>query len=536
MIRRTPWWLATGLAWAVFAAPTPVVAAGNSLTDFIDCLEAWDIAGAQAIIDSLPAGSERDAQAGILAIYRAEYRQAEALLSAALASQQLPRDSRLAREANNYLLLARGEQRALGPALVQRDADNHFEAVFADARDQLLAPYLFTAMAAARRELGNELGILPDHTVRFEFVDDPAKLADVSPLTLDNVYTTGTIGITKYRRIIMLSPRVMFHGYPWLDTAVHEYVHYLVILHTGVKAPVWLHEGLAKLLESRWRSDKPLPLDPASRVLLGRALTTGNLVTFAEMHPSLAMLPSQERAALAYAQVETMLSILREDKGPAGIRHLLAQVANGVAAEDAFASAWGDSFAAFAAHWQATMRRRTATTSDGPKLRKPEFRNQAEPTPDLVNNPAADPSLIGDVFSHLGGGKARQHARLGVLLLLRGHLAAAARQYEKARKAEPARANDPQLARRLGELYLQLDRPADAAGLLRLAAAHDPENANLAAAEGRALRLQQDFVGARAALFRAVQHNPFIPSIHCDLAVVAETQAEREREQTHCNE
>jgi uncharacterized protein HemY len=74
-----------------------------------------------------------------------------------------------------------------------------------------------------------------------------------------------------------------------------------------------------------------------------------------------------------------------------------------------------------------------------------------------------------------------------VLLTLRGHLVPATRQYEKARAAEPRVAADPKLARRLGELYLQLAQPAKAAPLLRIAGADDPEQANVAASEGRAL-------------------------------------------------
>ena len=66
--------------------------------------------------------------------------------------------------------------------------------MFADSRDALIAPYLFTAMAAARTALGDDIGVTPDHPIRFEILDDPAKLALVSPLTLDNVYTTGTVG------------------------------------------------------------------------------------------------------------------------------------------------------------------------------------------------------------------------------------------------------------------------------------------------------------------------------------------------------
>ncbi len=140
-----------------------------------------------------------------------------------------------------------------------------------------------------------------------------------------------------------------------------------------------------------------------------------------------------------------------------------------------------------------------------------------------------DPSLHGDVFSHLGGGRGRKHARLGVLLTLRGHPQAAVIEYERARAVDPAIRNDPKLVRRLGELYLELERPVDALPLLIRAGEHEPDNANIAAAEARARRLTGDLAGASEALDRAVQQNPFIPGIHCDLAAIAEAEGDSAR-------
>lgn len=516
------------------AAATDPEALTAAAERFDDALEGWDLKAAEVALDLMPDGAARDVKAGALALYRADYPAAEKLLSGALTSGQLPAASALLQEAQHHLALARGEQRALGPALRQVSPDGHVEIIFADSRDTLIAPYLFAAMAAARAALGDDVGVTPDHPIRFEILDDPAKLALVSPLTLDNVYTTGTVGITKYRRIIMVSPRVLLQGYGWLDTAVHEYVHYIVTIRTKNRAPVWLQEGLAKLLETRWRSPSPVPLEPGPRKLLARALTKDDLVTFQEMYPSLAMLPSQERAALAYAQVQTMLELLRELRGRPGLTVLLDRVEAGESAEDALAAAWGADFASFEAEWKSTMRRRTAGKPTAtPVIKKLQFK---DPAKIAAADEPADPTLLGDVFSHLGGGKARQHARLGVLLTLRGHLAPAARQYEKARAAEPRVAADPKLARRLGELYLQLGQPAKAAPLLRIAGADDPEQPNVAAAEGRALLQLGDREAARAALARAVRVNPFIPTLHCDLARLADDEAERVREQALCRE
>lgn len=523
----------TGAPLALAGPDASDVDAWSDLAERFDgAINAWDLGDAADAVAAMPPGSARDVKAGVLAFHRAAYPEAESLLAGAVASGQLPPAGALREEAQHYLDLARGAQRALGPATRLTSPDGQVEVVFANAKDELIAPYLFAAMAEARQAFAADLGIEPDHPVRFEILDDAVKLALVSPLTRENVYTTGTVGITKYRRIVMVSPRVMLYGYGWIDTAVHEYVHYLVTLKTRNRAPVWLQEGLAKLLETRWRSREPLPLEPPARKLLAKALAADDLVTFAEMYPSLAMLPSQERAALAYAQVQTMLGVLHEERGGAGIDELLRRVAAGEDAEAALASAWGDSFERFDAHWRDVMKKRTAGKPGG-ALRKLQF---LAPDQQAAAEAGEDLSLLGDVFSHLGGGAARQHARLGVLLTLRGHLGAAAKQYEKARTSDARVRDDAKLARRLGELYLQLGKAARAVPLLRRAGEDDPEQPNLAAAEGRALRLVGDLAGARLALARALRVNPFIPALHCDLAQVATDPVEQQREQGLCRE
>ena len=517
-----------GLVLAL-ALATPASGRADPLADFDTHLTAWDVAAARAALLRAPASAPRQVKEGILAVYEADYARAEDLLTRALAGGALDDSSPAMLEARHYLALARGAQRALATAITLRSPDRNVEVVFADPKDTLLAPYLFEAMAAARAALAADLGVTPDHPVRIEILDDPAKLALVTPLTVDNIYTTGTIGVTKYRRIVMTSPRVLLYGYPWIDTAVHEYVHYLLTLRTRNLAPVWLQEGLAKLLETRWRGDDVAALDPASQRLLHRAIERDDLVTLAEMSPSIAMLPSQERAALAYAEVQTMLAFLRQRRGAAGITLLLDRVAAGDPAEDALATAWGDTFAAFLAAWTEEARRSTAPAArGGATLRERRFRDPGDTT--------ADPSLLGDIFSHLGGGKARQHARLGVLLTLRGHPRAALKEYEKARLVDPKARSDPKLARRLGELYLDLGDPARAAPLLAIAAADDPEQPSVAAAEGRARLRVGDRGGARAALQRALRINPFIPRLHCDLAELATNEAEASRERALCVE
>jgi tetratricopeptide (TPR) repeat protein len=528
-----------GLSPAFAAPPEPTSEAapqtvmGESFNRFMATVDGWDLDAAAVARDNIGNPRERELATGILAIYAADYPAAESTLAGVVAGSSDAAKDIVATRAAYYLDVARGAQLALGDAKPIRSDDGRFEAVFADPRDELLAPYLFTAMAAAYDELGDDIGIRPEHPIRFEFYDEPGKLALVTPLTLDNIYTTGTVGICKYRRIMMITPRVMVYGYGWIDTAVHEYVHYLVTMRTHNNAPVWMQEGLAKLMEIRWRSPEEVnageQLDAHSRKLLHDALANDSLVTLEQMHPSVAMLPSQELAALAYAEAETMLGLLEEQRGQTGLAAMLDDVAGGVDAKQAFANAWGDEFEAFFEVWKTLMRERTANAGEGSGGPNIAFR-------DGDADPDEDPSLNGDVFSHLGGGRARKHARLGVLLTLRGHEEAAVLEYEKARAVDPEVRNDPQLGRRLGELYLKLGRAEEALPLLILAAEHDPDNANLAASEARARRQSGDVEGARLALDRAIRQNPFIPGIHCDLAAIAADPTTAARERQLCME
>ncbi|MEM6290396.1 MAG: hypothetical protein AAGA54_03995 [Myxococcota bacterium] len=497
--------------------------ADDALDDVDAALLAWDLPAARAAMERADDTMAAQVKRGVLKVYEADYAEAESLLAEAIASNKLAEGSAALEEAQHYLGLARGAQTALDQAITVTSPSGNFEAVFASDQDAILAPYLFDAMEEARTRLGDIIGVVPKHTVRFEFFDQPTKLAMVTPLSVKNIRTTGTVGVAKYSRVMMITPRVMVYGYGWLDTAVHEYVHYILTMRTDNLAPVWLQEGLAKALETRWRRTDAEPLAPPIAYRLHRAIVDDDLVTLAEMYPSVAMLPSAERAALAYAEVETMLGLLLERKGTEGIARLLDRVAAGDDAEAALAFAWGDTFEAFMAEWKRVTKARTAAGKDG-EIDALEFKDGAEPKEQL-----------GDVFSDLGGGRARQHARLGSLLQGRGHREAAATQYEKARKADKRAAKDSTLAKRLGRLYVELERFAEAVPLLDIAAAEDPENANLAAAQGRARLRTDDRDGAREALGRAVRNNPFIPSLHCDLALLADNETRRTAEQRQCD-
>ena len=129
----------------------------------------------------------------------------------------------------------------------------HFVVWHTPGKDELLAPYALDALEKALAALGDDFGWRPTEPVRVEIYPEVADLARVSTLTLKEIETSGTIALCKYNRLMIVSPRALVAGYPWLDTLNHEYTHFVVSRVSHNTVPIWLHEGLAKFEERRWR-------------------------------------------------------------------------------------------------------------------------------------------------------------------------------------------------------------------------------------------------------------------------------------------
>ncbi|MFT3922693.1 MAG: hypothetical protein QM778_09180 [Myxococcales bacterium] len=168
---------------------------------------------------------------------------------------------------------------------------------------------------------------------------------------------------------MIASPRSLVFGYPWLDTINHELVH-LALTHKSLnQAPVWFHEGLAKLFERTWRGLAPQSfLPPATDALLVTAAHQHRLIPFERMHPSIAMLPSQEDAALAFAQVVTFLETFRARKGDAGLAQAITGMAHGEDARVALSQVAGEPFESLEGIWRDGL----ATRPEPPRKQTPK--------------------------------------------------------------------------------------------------------------------------------------------------------------------
>ena len=174
----------------------------------------------------------------------------------------------------------------------------HFRFRFPPGKDALLVPYAIETLEAVRAALAADLGHAPPGKVTVEIYETAEALSKVSTLPLAAIRTTGTVAICKFGKLMVTSPKALVQGYDWRDTLAHEYVHLVVSQMSRNRVPIWVHEGLAKFFESRWSGAAGRNLTPASAAFLVQEQKKGALIPFEKMHPSLALLPSQEGAAL----------------------------------------------------------------------------------------------------------------------------------------------------------------------------------------------------------------------------------------------
>jgi tetratricopeptide (TPR) repeat protein len=396
----------------------------------------------------------------------------------------------------------------------------HFQLKTRPGKDTLLAPYALSALEKAYDGLTKDLGIVPAGKIRVEIYDSARSLAHVSPLTVEQIKASGTIALCKYSRLMITSPKALLRGYPWLDTLSHEFVHYLVTQKGRNAVPIWLQEGLAKFLETRWRGPPGLAVDEMSLSLLQTAAKHGKLIPFARMHPSIAMLPTQEQAALAFAEVEAAMRLLYQRGGQAALTELVSAMASGFTDEQAVAQAYGKSFKEFEADWRAEVGKPRAKAVSQKSVRpavarKLVFKEDAKgrtEAPQLAGPPQEPEASPVDAES-------RRAVRLGEILYARRRWGAAAKEYARARALLY---QGSQVARRYAFSELQIGHLAEAEEALKSAVARDPDDEAAQALYAQVLVRRGSYDKARIALDNGIAVDPFDPDLHALYLAVAE--------------
>jgi tetratricopeptide (TPR) repeat protein len=365
--------------------------------------------------------------------------------------------------------------------------------------DELLVPYALQVLERAQVALQDELGLVPDHRVRVEILPGAEELAQVSPLRLAEVRRTGTTGLSQDHRIMLITPRALATGYGWADTLAHEYVHYVLEVKARHRVPLWLHEGLARFLQERWRAPLPTALEPLQRHRLALGLRHGRLVPLRKMMPSFAKLKDHRQAALAYAQVGSMILQLHRAHGSAGLRRLLEGLARGLGVDAALRQVTGVDLRRFVARWETALRARRlkpVPAFNPPELhfkRGPGLRARARPRTPF-----------------------ERFRRLGAILRGRARYRAAAVEYRKALAAVDGA--DADTANTLARILLRLRQPDEAARVVARALPFGDHVAALHVVAARAAEARGQSARAEAHLWRANGIDPFDPEIHCSLS------------------
>jgi Tfp pilus assembly protein PilF len=386
----------------------------------------------------------------------------------------------------------------------------NFEVRYAPGPDEILVPYAIDTLKAAAAAFEAELGVKMVSPVRLEIYPDAESLARVSTLSVEAIRTTGTIALCKWGRLMIASPGALMHGYPWLDTIAHEYVHLLLTKVTLDQSPVWLQEGLAKFLETRWRQDEAtLRHDPAASQLLHEAAAAEELLDFDQLHPSIALLPTQQAASLAFAQVSSFMEMYYGEHGSDGVQEALRRVGKGEDARRALANVAGASWKALEKRWRSALSREPKPPS-------------ARLLPRYLSGEATEQDELAGVELE----RARNYVRLGDLLWTRSRPAAASVEYAKAHEAAPA---DPVVASRYARSAIAGGRPQQAIAPLQETLARYPTHAPALSSLATAMFRTSHFGAARDAAKQAIAHNPFDPQPHCILSQLPIPQADSER-------
>lgn len=376
-------------------------------------------------------------------------------------------------------------------------------------KDSILPVYAQRTLEKAYYEIGSDLETYPGDPVIVEIYPDPESFAVASTLSQKDIATTGVVGICKFNRIMIISPRLLPKGYMWLDALAHEYTHYLVFIKSENTVPVWLHEGIAKFEEKRWRGKKRQVLNPFYETLLARALKENSLVPIEKMHPSFGKLESAYEAQLAFAQVGTIVDFIVRRWGDGALLKLLESLREKNDYRSAIKQVTKMDFPQFYKSWSDNLMRRKLIERI-PKLKVKELK--FEESKGRSQDKEQD---IGDLDST----QARDYVTIGDMLKARGRLEAAAYEYDKALNFDPI---SPIILNRLASTQIALGEYEKAEELLLRSIKFYPEFVDAYNNLGEIYIKKGNFKKAEESYQSAISINPFDPEPHIALISIYE--------------
>ncbi len=469
-----------------------------------DLIERWDIRSAENLLREIEDDREALYLKGKLKFFSGDYREALSLLEKAGVNHN----------DNFYKLVKNTVEKTEGFSTYETE---YFRIRYRSGKDEILIPYLTDTLNKIRRAAGTDLGYIPQEKVLVEIYPDLASFTSVTPLSKDAIANTGTVAICQYNRIVITSPRLYIQGYSWLDTVSHEYIHYVLTKLSGNSIPLWLQEGIAKYAEIRWRRDDGGGLTPWSKSILREAIVSGDIVTFEEMGNSFANLRSARRAALAFAEVQSMVEYIVKRGGMETLRKMIDEYKNAVDTKEVIARILNISMEDFLNEWKKFVLEMVRDAPTSAEVIHPRVREspatEASEEEYVKNKRARDKMILAEIFKE------------------RGRLDAAIVEYKMAVKIAPT---SPYIKNQLGSLLIKKGRIKEARELLENVANLYPDYPRTFINLSKIYIALQDDRKLEESLLRANAVNPFDPYIHNELHLLYRRtekidEAERER-------
>jgi tetratricopeptide (TPR) repeat protein len=490
------------------------------VTDIEQHLNDWDLDSAKSELKALEALVPIDLEAvhyfkGRIAFEEGRYDEAVTELE-----KSNPTD-----KPGSYIRLAKDAQ-DITKKYVKHESD-HFVFLSPPGKDELLAPYALDALEKQRAALESDLGWASKDKVRIEILSNYAELSKESTLPKDSIKTTGTIAICKFNKLMVTSPKALLHGYDWVDTLAHEYTHYVIAKKSRNSVPIWMHEGLAKYLESRWRGPPGGAMTPSMLALLGKRVRENKLVPFEKMHPSMALLPTAEDASCAFSEVFFAIDLLNKSKGTGALSTMLSAMAKGSSDKQAVELAFGQPWPAFAKAWMAHLKKQPYPAELVPpssdEKKEVADKNKQQKKPREIS--------FGD-FREIAEEEPRKQAHLGELLRERNRLTSAAEEYGKA--YDKVKNRYESLSNKYALSLMELKRLDEAQKVLEGSLVMHPGSATTHVYLGRLALLKKDWARAKSEYNEALAVDPFNPEVHLALyraadALKATPEADRSK-------
>ncbi len=474
-------------------------------------LENWDFASARGTLEKMyeaaaESGDPEDMARtyvfeGHYHFFKGDYAASKEALEKAEAIRELDRAGSALKERTDYLS---GLWEDSGTV-----ESRNFTLRYVNERDKVLGERSLETLERGLAALGPDIRVSVEAPVLVEVYPAFEAFSNATGLSMEALENSGTIAVCKYRRIMINSPRITVRGYAYRDTLSHELVHFLVYEKFGETIPIWLHEGLAKHQELRWRKDTGGWLTPGQRSLLASALKHDEFISFERMSPSFAYFETPRQGQLAFAEVATVIDYIIARKGWSGVLELCGELSRGADYREGLRKVTGLGFEDFWEDWKRYARTLGFEEIPGMEISVYEIRKGDEEIEEVDDEVSEE---------DLNEGEQWKYVRLGDLLRDRGHFSAAAVEYERARELSPY---SPRILNKIGLAYFLAEDYDKSIEPLRLGIELYPTYSTTHVNLGRALLARGETDAAWEAFQAVLDINPFNPIAYEYLITIA---------------